>query len=603
MIKDFYNSELANIPPFDLFIDIDKISFLSLDTEAYKDGKPFLIMLSNNDIVPLDYPLYYLLNKYPGYHFFTYNLKYDMGNLIRDYSVNELIFLKRYGEVFILSHNNDDIIKPYIIQYIKPYKGLIVKLESNNSKIYLWDISQYYMLSLNDASKKYLNQSKLELETKEFTKEYVKKNLHLIKRYCLRDCRLTQKLVIKFLKALKNIKLKKVIGFYSGACIASSFFICKSKISTFGNFFNDKKFLNFLSNCYRGGKFEMIQRGYFDNIYEYDINSAYSYELSEVYDTRFCKIEKFNKKIPDDLKYGFYKIKLYNVPEDKFLPCGVKNKELLIFPAGTFESYVTLQEIKFLEKLNLDFKILEGYNLIFDIYLKPYYKIVRDIFKLKQEYKIKKDIMGYNLIKIISNGFYGKTVQITKIIEYHIDEYDELIEDFYYKLGSCFNIIHGTVITANTRIKICDLQNKYKNDCIAVHTDSLFLKKELDKEYIGNDIGKFSLEDKGYCIMVGLGQYELNGYNATRGFYSEDRNFSWKEELKKRRYDFNIKVRSRKVISWIESINKATKDMINLFTTEEKIIDLNCDLKRVWKNKFTGIDFLTKQELSEPIIL
>lgn len=179
MIENFDKSSLSNLPSISQFFTLDKIKYLALDTEAYDNGKPFLIMLSNGDNIPLQYPLYYLLNKYPNYHFFTYNLKYDMGNLIRDYDLQELIFLKRYGEVFILEHNNDEIIEPYTLQYIKPYKSLIIKSEKNkNKKIYFWDLAQYFMLSLDEASKKYLNRRKIELSTKEFTYDYVQKILN-----------------------------------------------------------------------------------------------------------------------------------------------------------------------------------------------------------------------------------------------------------------------------------------------------------------------------------------------------------------------------------------------------------------------------------------
>jgi hypothetical protein len=602
MILNFLNCIKSKLPAKDLFFDINKISYLALDTEAYKNGTPFLIMLSNGEQIPLKYPIYYLLKKYPNYHFFTYNLKYDMGNLIRDYDTLDLINLKEYGEILILEQKNEIKIKPYLIKYIKPYKCLVVGYEEDKDNcIYFWDLAQFYHLSLDQACKKYLGDSKIELETKEFTKSYVKKNFDKIKEYCLKDCILTEKLVKVFFDSLNKLKLNRVIGFYSGAAIASSYFIIKSKVSTCDNYFDNLEFLNFVAQCYKGGKFEMTQRGYFDNIYEYDINSAYSYELSNLIDTRFCRIEKFNKKLDNNIVYGFYKVRITNNDPDVYLPCGCKVDNTLVFPYGNFECYVTLEEIKYLEELNIDYKIITGYNIYIDITIYPYRKLIYELFKLKKQYKIEKDIMGYELVKIISNGFYGKTVQVTKIKKPIIGKYDEVEEEINYKLGSCFNLIHGAVITANTRIKVSRLQNKYKDDCIAVHTDSLFLKKELDSEYIGEEIGKFSLEDKGKCIMVGLGQYWLNGYNATRGINSD--NFDWIKILKNNKNSFIIRVPNKEVLGWVDCVNRGKRELINLFVTEEKEIDLNCDKKRNWERKFMAKDFLEKQQKSLPLIL
>jgi hypothetical protein len=58
MILNFLNCIKSKLPAKDLFFDINKISYLALDTEAYKNATPFLIMLSNGEQIPLKYPIY-----------------------------------------------------------------------------------------------------------------------------------------------------------------------------------------------------------------------------------------------------------------------------------------------------------------------------------------------------------------------------------------------------------------------------------------------------------------------------------------------------------------------------------------------------------------
>lgn len=61
----------------------------------------------------------------------------------------------------------------------------------------------------------------------------------------------------------------------------------------------------------------------------------------------------------------------------------------------------------------------------------------------------------------------------------------------------------ASFITAYARSYMYKFKNLENNECFYTDTDSLFLEKKLNDEYIGNELGEFKLEykvKKGYFI-------------------------------------------------------------------------------------------------------
>ena len=85
-------------------------------------------------------------------------------------------------------------------------------------------------MTLDSAAKKYLNKSKIDIETKTFSKRYVKNNFEKIKKYCIQDANLTLELANYLLDKLEEfgITASKV---YSCASISFQYF-CEQKAIT-----------------------------------------------------------------------------------------------------------------------------------------------------------------------------------------------------------------------------------------------------------------------------------------------------------------------------------------------------------------------------------
>jgi hypothetical protein len=564
-----------------------------LDTEAYDTGEPFLCCFEDGGEVDLkDFPAcFFERPELVNQHYGVYNLKYDSGAILY-YLPKEI--LKELWEIGFVSHEYKNV--KYHIEYI-PHKSLVVKKGFRNY-IRVWDIAQYYKMSLEKASFRYLGKHKDDIETKSFSRTYVKKNIDKIRKYCRMDAVLVSELANYLKDKLAEFGIK-TSALYSGASLSLRYYADRGSICTAYRFFKQKaELVKFAMDAYEGGKFEVTARGYYPLAYEYDITSAYPSEIMRLLDLTIARVE-YGRKYRPDADYGFLKVIIDNTP-GKYLPCGIKRKQLRIYPAGVYSLNCTKQEYDFITgELNIDVTIIAAYWLFCPVKVPIYKGRTEKIFALKSKYK-NNDAMLYSVTKIMANSFYGKAVQL---IENYKGE---------YVAGQGFNPLYGAIITANTRINVSRLQNLYGENCMAVHTDSVIMKCKLDEKYITGGIGGFEYVTEGECIIIACGQYSINDKSAYKGFVperikdgDEERIESWKEILRRNPENYKIKYPIRKTESWYEAMAKGEKhyDKINLFYDDTKIIDLNGDMKRNWPKLFKAKDFLCRNQESYPLIV
>jgi hypothetical protein len=561
-----------------------------LDTEAFDTGEPFLVCLSDGAYFhPNKFPEF-LINrpKYRESHFFTYNLRYDAGALLYFFTPEEKITLWERTKV---KHNN------CIITYI-PHKYLGV--QCGRKRLHIWDISQYFRMSLDRAAKKYLigtsgETGKDGIETKSFNKSYVKGNIGKIRQYCIRDASLTKSLGMYLISKLSEFGIV-TSALYSNASLSFRYFADNANICTVWRLWKySRECLRFAQESYSGGKFEITSRGKYYG-YEYDLVSAYPYEISNLIDIRTARVE-CDKKIHNDAVYGFLRVRINNV-SGLHIPCGLMVKNVVIYPAGIFYTTITKEEYDYIISLGIDVKVYSAYWVHVDTIKYPYKDVVDNLFRLKSEYK-KKDLMLSIIAKTMLNSFYGKTIQLTPDWKSNLNA------------GTGYNPIHAAVITANTRIKVTKMQNRFRDNCVAVHTDSIMLKEPLPQHEITDKIGEFSFKHKGDGILVACGQYDLYDHSAFKGFNPKDdpedyngETLSWKTLLSKHKEVSQFSINTLRVQSWTDAASKGKFDKVNYFDRNfKKTVNLNGDSKRNWPSIFKGKDFLEKMEHSEPLIL
>jgi hypothetical protein len=586
----------------------DLMKFMGIDSEAYTDGTPFMFATAQRTgkytfdkkiIIPKDLFETFFTPYYLNTNFVVFNIKYDAGAIIRSLPEPAQRELQKYDEAIYLGK--------YKIKYIR-HKYMRISLigKQKTHWVQFWDISQYYRMSLGNASQEYLSptKTKLKQKTKNYTPKYVRRCWRSVSEYCMHDAQLTLELAEHFFSKLREMGLP-IASIYSEASI-SAIWVNKQidNLFTPHKWFKTKnKLLAFACEAYHGGKFEITARGS-ASVHSYDISSAYPYEICNLLDIKNAHTFQ-SKKYVKDAQYGFLRVKIDN-SAGYYLPTGIpldKSQDILIYPRGIFYATVTKQEYEYMRfELGIPVKIYDAEWLKMDRHRYPFRKCFLELYKRKSSYKSNK--MLYKIVKILMNGYYGKMAQCIA------DKKTGKI-----KVGQDWNPIYAAIITANTRIRITRIQNELKNDCVAVHTDSVFVTKPLPNNFCKNTehgrLGAWEKEEKKYgdAVIISCGQYQIgDSGNKFRGIIpvkkekdNEIEKDSWKKILKRNGARSIIKYKQDpKPASWSQVIaSNHSPDLINFFTPEIRTIDLNADKKRIWKSKTNAKKLLNSLEYSD----
>jgi hypothetical protein len=541
------------------------IELIGLDTEAYDNGQCFMLATSDNDIFHYeDFPRCLFTRKYIGKKFAVWNLKYDEGALLQFLSEGLLHELWKTGIV-----ENDG-------WKIRSIPSKMLSFSWKKHAITIYDMYQFYAMSLDSASQKYLGDRKLEMETKSFTRSYVKNNWELLAKYCIKDAVLVEKLSKRMIGVFKKFGITPQ-KLYSTAYVSYQYFKSHCHYPTVKRFWDENKsLLGAAMQAYRGGKFEVTRKGV-DNYYEYDIISAYPKEIAGLVDTTYARIV-YSKKFRREAIYGFCKIET-EIPVDTFSPIALKVGALSIYPIGKISTWVTKAEIEYLQRMGVDYKIHEGIWIHIDNKKYPYKKEIERLVQLKQTYKGEETALEYHTVKILLNSLYGKMVQLIKCGE-------------YWKASACWHPIYAAVITANVRIRVTELQQKY-NSIVAVHTDSVISTKPLDIPP-SKTLGDFTPECEGTGVILGSGIYQIGTKSRFRGFISKLPLMELIDSPNK-----TVEIEDVHATTWREvAFHSWDTDRINRFEPCMKKMRVDFDRKRIWLNDYTNFRQVLKRQVS-----
>jgi hypothetical protein len=201
--------------------------------------------------------------------------------------------------------------------------------------------------------------------------------------------------------------------------------------------------------AYKGGRVELFYRGYtgYKELYKLDINSMYPYAMWKYkYPRMFSK--KYVNPTIEFLKDRLTKyccIAHCNITTtENFVPVKINNRN--IYPVGTFDCYLTTEELKFAlqhQKINNVYCLLtyaSGY--IFKDYVSYMYE------KRIEAYEENNKPM-YAIIKLLLNSLYGKFGQVNCEMK-----------DFGYDERNAYNREYGYDIVSNRRYTITTINHK-----------------------------------------------------------------------------------------------------------------------------------------------
>jgi hypothetical protein len=453
----------------------------------------------------------------------------------------------------------------YRISYI-PHKCLTIKYRKRTWRWF--DLYLFYETALENAGQKYLGKGKTG-KASDFENEW-KKDKNKSVAYCINDCVLVKELAKLIKEKLGKYKIQTK-QWYSKGKFAEIYLRKNCRIPTINEL--KREDINIFIESYKGGWFEMVRKGSFERVYDYDINSAYPFYM--------CQLRTIKEKTNDIEKayYGALRVSV-DVPVNDFLPLlFVKYKGLSVAPVGKFETWLTLQEYRYL-KDKYDMKILESCF---------YISTSNEFMRSQMEWLYKNRLLDEFLKKVMNSG-YGKFCQV-------IDG----------KAGNLFNPIFASYITGSTRVHMMRLiEMTGSENLLSVQTDGILSLAKVDIPITGKKVmGEIRREAWDEAVILSSGVYSLRTSkeqkNKNRCYAGK---YDWFELLEQTGKGSHIDMSKLRPIHLKEAVlhaNRYSIDQINQFLEVPKELDLNSYTKRLFPQKITAESLLTGTFRSMPL--
>lgn len=544
---------------------------IGLDTEAYTDGRCFMICTSEGDVWTLrDIPAAFFSRDYRGRSFVCYNLKYDMGALLQVLPKRALQELREEGTVTHAGYQWTTL----------GNRALTIRRGKNS--IHIYDVWPFFQTSLDKAARVFLGRGKMDQDVSEYTRPFVRRNRATIIDYCRRDAELARDLISVFLRTVEGFGVfpRKL---YSPAHVSWTYFRTHCPYIHVKRFWAlERDVLRYACAAYNGGKFEVTRKGP-GSYHEYDISSAYPYEISNLIDIRAAKVDR-SKAYRKDAAYSFYEVSA-EIPMTLHSPVVVKHGPVCRFPVGSIRRVITKGEMEYLRRHKVKLRIHSAIHLMVDKIEHPYRAEIQRLTELKARYKREGDLLRYQTVKLFLNSFYGKMVQL-------IEKKGQL------HAGAAWNPIYGAEITARCRIRVTELQQSYPEIC-AVHTDSILSTVPIDLPASGA-LGEWEHSVSGDGIILGTGIYQVGAKSRFRGFPTRRPLL----DLIPQRGVF-LNASRWTAASWREvAFRDLSTREINRFEERERKLRLSFDQKRLWLDDWKDFSEVRERQVeSLPIVL
>jgi hypothetical protein len=243
------------------------------------------------------------------------------------------------------------------------------------------------------------------------------------------------------------------------------------------------------------GWFSCMRKGMFEEVWDYDLNAAYGFSLSKMPDLREGSWKLVHEY--SDAPIGFYKTRVTITAP--FSPIGFKAKDYNFTPMGTWEKYLTQQQIDCIYKWKLGkVEVIDGYIWTDTKGYKPIYApLIKRLHEIKEESEgIRRDV-----IKRTINGLWGVQGAVIN-----------------GKFGEYFQPVIHACVEINTRLRVFDLCMNNGIVPIAIMLDGVVTDKQLENIDLGIEMGQWKLSHHGQCIAINSDVVAIEGKDSGKDF-------------------------------------------------------------------------------------
>ncbi len=315
-------------------------------------------------------------------------------------------------------------------------------------------------------------------------------------------------------------------------------------------------------DCYHTNWLEAFVLGRFNEAYDYDISSAYPYQVSQLVScaSTYGSWVHTKERIAD-AAYGFLRAKVH-------LPSEVLLSPLMFRSWCTWNGYrqtrqtngwgdwtgaILAEEEAFIREKGLGkVDILDGWWFVPNAVLHPFRAPMLKLFNLRD--RAGADRAASTLFKVIAATAQGKFISAY---------YDRGV----VRGGALYEPILASSIVGRTRLAVADFCLPHAQDVIRVAIDGVLMSREVPAS--GDGPGAMRLSSKGECVVLGDGEHwmpgrvpgayipeVLNSHHGSSGYYRPFRGFySLSEGI---RGSFELVGRPKKPAEWV-SLSSLTR--------------------------------------------
>jgi len=228
--------------------------------------------------------------------------------------------------------------------------------------------------------------------------------------------------------------------------------------------------------------------GHFTKAFDYDLTSAYPSVASQLFSTKYCSYKKADHYIPCHVAFLKGTITI-NAPISPIIYRTDGGN--LVLPIGTWDDYLTSEEVAFIKKWKLgSFKLKDGWFLTFKAPVKPLELSLQRLYAIRR--KSVYDELVNRITKGIVVGIVGKMA--------------ERFEDG--TPGKYFNPIWHCLVTSRVRLKVGEFifANNLTKDLVHTSVDGVLTTKELKLPKNKGEMGDWRLSSSGSALVISSGQ-------------------------------------------------------------------------------------------------
>lgn len=510
-----------------------------------------------------------------------FNLKFDAHVLLKGLPEMNLREIQEFNATSIPYTNDAGDELEWDIVYL-PKKMLKIQDGHGNSYTH-YDASQFtYCGGLEDSAEEWLGEPDAkaddDLDMDEFEMDddgervnaYLRDRWHDIRRYIQQDCALTRRIMDEIVETAESLDPAIPFGRpYSTGYVAADYI--RNRLDHKPGFAADRV-QEAAWHSYRGGRFEVFERGDVGEVAGPDINSAYPAVMKDLPDPATLSWGGFGPDYVGDIdaladggdfahpemgkpSLGFVKVRATTDADRRIQPFAVKNPDKghrVEYPAldgATVWTILPIFEFARDEDYLVDYEV-EAAVLGYESDATDYpFEFFAELYDDRKTFEDEGREKAAKLLKIVMNSIYGKTCQTTEKREVipEDEEFDladlgehERFDSASYgdprdpdfrqirwrehtEAGRLFNPVLAAYITGMTRLKLHsavvynDLEDDtymLATDCLMVDRDAfegtaLHEKAEHSPDSYADALGGWDYDYEGRAFIVGSGVYEV----------------------------------------------------------------------------------------------